>query len=87
MVKGVSRRVVVVQPENGALFEQAIFLVKDYTTPKKEIVREACQIANRYLGQRKARKTKAYRIGKYALAFTLGAFISSFVWVILMILR
>ena len=30
MVRGVSRRVIVVKPEQPALFEQAIFLVRDY---------------------------------------------------------
>lgn len=87
MVKGVSRRVVVVQPENGALFEQAIFLVKDYSAPKKEILREACQVANRYLGSKKAPKGKAYRIGKIALAFVLGAFIASLFWGMLFLMR
>ena len=34
MVRGVSRRVIVVKPEQPALFEQAIFLVRDYNAPR-----------------------------------------------------
>ena len=50
MVKGVSRRVVVVQPDAHGLFEQAIFLVRDYTVPRGDVVREACRIAKRVCG-------------------------------------
>ena len=49
MVRGVSRRVIVVKPEQPALFEQAIFLVRDYNAPRGDMVREACRIANSYL--------------------------------------
>ena len=41
MVRGVSRRVIVVKPEQPALFEQAIFLVRDYNAPRGDMVREA----------------------------------------------
>ena len=46
MVRGVSRRVIVVKPEQPELFEQAIFLVRDYNAPRGDMVREACRIAN-----------------------------------------
>ena len=39
MVRGVSRRVIVVKPEQPALFEQAIFLVRDYNAPRGDMVR------------------------------------------------
>ena len=45
MVRGVSRRVIVVKPEQPELFEQAIFLVRDYNAPRGDMVREACRIA------------------------------------------
>lgn len=41
MVKGISRRVVVVRPESGGPFEQAIFLVRDPAFPRGDAVREA----------------------------------------------
>ena len=53
MVRGVSRRVIVVKPEQPALFEQAIFLVRDYNAPRGDMVREACRIANSYLPRRR----------------------------------
>ena len=48
MVKGVSRRVVVVRPDECGLFEQAIFLVRDYSAPRSDVVRAAA--ANRQRG-------------------------------------
>ena len=62
MVRGVSRRVIVVKPEQPALFEQAIFLVRDYNAPRGDMVREACRIANSYLPRRRRSRRKADRI-------------------------
>ena len=61
MVRGVSRRVIVVKPEQPALFEQAIFLVRDYNAPRGDMVREACRIANSYLPRRRRSRRKAGR--------------------------
>ena len=55
MVKGISRRVVVVRPESGGPFEQAIFLVRDPAFPRGDAVREACRIAEGCLGSRRRR--------------------------------
>ena len=72
MVKGISRRVVVVRPESGGPFEQAIFLVRDPAFPRGDAVREACRIANSYLPRRvSARLLPA--------AFALGALTASLV--------
>lgn len=49
MVKGISRRVVVVRSDDETVFEQAIFIVRDGATQKKDILREACAVAERYL--------------------------------------
>ena len=80
MVKGVSRRVVVVQPDAHGLFEQAIFLVRDYTVPRGDVVREACRIANGYVAGRDVYKRQVYsyaeRYGGEPL--DLAANISSF---------
>ena len=59
MVRGVSRRVIVVKPEQPTLFEQAIFLVRDYNAPRGDMVREACRIANSYLPRRRRSRRKA----------------------------
>jgi len=53
MVKGISRRVVVVDSPDPKLFEQAIFIVrndafsKDGVTPE-QVVNEACRLARGY---------------------------------------
>ena len=49
MVKGISRRVVVVRPDDGRVFEQAIFIVRDGGVQKHDVLREACAVAERYL--------------------------------------
>ena len=41
MVKGISRRVVVVRPDGHAPFEQAIFLVRDCAVPRRPVRRRA----------------------------------------------
>jgi len=53
MVKGISRRVVVVDSPDPHIFEQAIFIVrndafsKDGVTPE-QVVNEACRVASGY---------------------------------------
>lgn len=73
MVKGVSRRVVVVQPEANSLFEQAIFFVRDYNAPRGDVLREACRIANGYLPPRTPRlRRRRVSFGALLLAFLAG---------------
>jgi len=86
MVKGVSRRVVVVQPDEKALFEQAIFLVRDYNLPRRELVREACRIADGYLEQ-KRRPRRRFSRRHLFLAFAFGALLASFIWMVLFICK
>lgn len=78
MVKGISRRVVVVQPDTRDMFEQAIFLVRDSAVPRGDAVREACRIANGYLAGRKARQRRVWL--RLAAAFAGGALAASTVW-------
>ena len=46
MVKGVSRQVIVVRPQDGKLYEQAIFILKDDSADVTDdmLLREAMQI-------------------------------------------
>ncbi|WP_458863520.1 hypothetical protein [Acidaminobacterium chupaoyuni] len=49
MVKGVSKRAVVVRPQDSKLFEQAIFIVAEQTAPpmtKREMLSEATRLAS-----------------------------------------
>lgn len=81
MVKGISRRVVVVRPEDGGVFEQAIFLMRDCAAPRGDIVREACRIANGYLGAAPAKRLRRRFAGwQVACAGLLGALIASAAW-------
>lgn len=53
MVKGVSKRVVVVRSPDPKLFEQAIFIVREDAltggVTAEDVVREARQVAGRYV--------------------------------------
>ena len=80
MVKGISRRVVVVRPDEHGMFEQAIFLVRDCTVPRSDAVREACRIANRYVAGRRSPWVRL------AVAFASGAVLASGVWAVLWLL-
>lgn len=79
MVRGVSRRVIVVKPEQPALFEQAIFLVRDYNAPRGDMVREACRIANSYLPRRRQLRRKADGLSLLA-GFCAGALLIGTIW-------
>ena len=49
MVKGVSRQVIVVRPQDGKLYEQAIFILKEDAQDVTDdmLLREAVQLAAR----------------------------------------
>ncbi len=53
MVKGTSRRVVIVKPPVGSIFEEAIFILKDGSLSTDfdadKILREACSEADEYV--------------------------------------
>ena len=86
MVKGVSQRVVVVRPDESGLFEQAIFVVRDYSVPRRDAVREACRIANGYLAGRTSRGRRYTLYWKLAAAFAAGTLLSSAVWAAVVLL-
>ena len=55
MVKGVSRRVIVIRSPQSDQFEQAIFILKDGHQGSLDVVQEACRIARDYTaGEKKA---------------------------------
>ena len=60
MVKGISRRVVVVDSPDQRFFEQAIFIVKNEAFAKEgvtsqQVLGEACRIAQGYAARQTAR--------------------------------
>jgi len=60
MVKGLSRRVVVVRFPDAKVFEQAIFLIRDdapYTgVSADDVLREAVRVADNYVAPRRRRR-------------------------------
>lgn len=70
MVKGTSRRVIVVDSPDPKLFEQAIFIVKndafsrDGVTPQ-QVLGEACRIARGYTAKETGRPPRWRRIPRW----------------------
>ena len=80
MVKGISKRVVVVQPEDSAVFEQAIFIVRD--GERQDIIKEANAVAERYLRQSGQRRYRKHYTGlQMLLSAGGGALLTALVWV------
>ena len=81
MVKGISKRVVVVQPDDSAVFEQAIFIVRD--GGRQDIIKEAQTVAERYLRQ-SSQRVRIYIIHYTGLNMLLsaggGALLTALVW-------
>ncbi len=74
MVKGVTRRVVVVKPQDSRLFEEAIFMMRDAGTVSRDALREACTVAEEYLHAHPHKKGgRAYTIAHIYLALATGA--------------
>ncbi len=68
MVKGVSRRVVVIKSPDKSVFEEAIFIVKedalDRGITRDEIVREAQKVANEYVASNR-KKSRLLSLPKF----------------------
>ena len=80
MVKGISRRVIVVRAENSAVFEEAFFVVRDAAAPTRDAVREACAVAERYLSGRGRRLRRRFTGAQLALSAGAGGVIASAAW-------
>ncbi len=65
MVKGISRRVVVVESPDQRFFEQAIFIVRNEAGSEgvsaRELVEEAKRVARNYAGGKQKRFARAWR--------------------------
>jgi len=84
LVKGISRRVVVIRSPDKRIFEEAIFIVREESVNAKSItgemiVREAQEIADRYVRE----NLKKRRLPKLPpLFFTaLGAIVTGCIWI------
>ena len=84
MVKGLSRRVVVIKSPDPMVFEEAIFIVKDIPPGKgitqDKIVKEAQNVANQYINSN-VRKNIWSKLPPQAFAL-IGAAVTGAVWLI-----
>lgn len=88
MVKGVTRRVVVVRPPEGeASFEQAVFFLRDEAPQQKDALREACAVAETYLRTAPRRAMgRWFTRGQLALSFCMGGGAVGAVWLVVSLL-
>ena len=86
MVKGISRRVVVVDSPDQRFFEQAIFIVRNDAAGEgvtsKELVEEARRVARNYAGGDHGRLSRAWRELSPAVYTLMGAGGIGLVWLI-----
>ena len=82
MVKGISRQVIVVQSPDPALFDQAIFILKDGAVGQDGVTEEILlKEANRLIGKPQNRKRGQYIM--YGPAWACGgALLTGFLWLI-----
>ena len=76
MVKGISKRVVVVKAPVGSIFDEAIFIMRDdlsSNVDSEKILREACCAVDEYVKQNCAPKKAAFK--KMSLFLMLFTFI------------
>lgn len=84
MVRGFSRRVVVVKPQESCFFEQAIFILKDDPTlgsglKADDILKEACSTAERYM--KRSGQKKRIRLNP-AFFLAIGAGATGVLWIL-----
>ena len=82
MVKGVSRRVVVVKSPDPKWFEQAIFLLREAgaeDAPEEQVLKRAQEVADAYL-LRTSPQGKRRRIWIPAVSALAGGGVASVIW-------
>lgn len=86
MVKGVSKRVVVVKSPDPRIFEQAIFIIREDFAGQagmsdKDVFREARRAANHYIGGRRCAPRNALSGIKAPLYAAAGAAATGLAWI------
>ncbi|MFI3226309.1 MAG: hypothetical protein R3Y09_02755 [Clostridia bacterium] len=76
MVKGVSKKIVLVPSPDKKLFEQAIFIVSDTITDENDVLDRAMQVAESYL---KKQKGINYKL-RYCLCALSGFLLMGAIW-------
>ena len=84
MVKGVSRRVVVIDSPDEPLFEQAIFIVRNDAAGKgvtsRALVEEARRVARKYTGNGPGRMSRLWQRYGVVVGVLLGAALIGMMW-------
>ena len=84
MVKGISKRVIVIKSPDKRIFEEAIFIMREdaFKTAgitAEDVVNEACKIASSYVTRTTAEK---YKFIIPALCIGAGIAIAGIIWAI-----
>ncbi len=90
MVKGVSRRVIVIKSPNLHLFDEAIFIVKEDVLREggvsgNEIIKQAQEVADNYVRQH-LHKRLLSKVPAPVFAF-FGAAFTALIWLITQLIR
>ena len=91
MVKGVSRRVIVVDSPDPELFEQAIFIVRNDALAKKgvtsdQVVSEACRVAKGYTAAAVGRSTLRWRDLSGWMYAVMGGGVIGALWLLMSVI-
>lgn len=86
MVKGISRRVVVVDSPDRRFFEQAIFIVRNDAAGEgvtsRELVEEARRVARDYAGGNHGRLSRSWRELSPIVYTAMGAAVIGLIWMV-----
>lgn len=86
MVKGISRRVVVVDSPDQRFFEQAIFIVRNDAAGEgvtsKDLVEEARRVARNYAGGDHGRFSRTWRELSPIVYTSMGAAAIGLIWML-----
>ena len=90
MVKGITRRVVLIKSPDPQIFDEAIFIVKEDALKKsgvtnEEILREAQSVAENYVRGKKGGPRRRFSLPPYAYVL-MGASGTGLVWLLTAIL-
>ena len=90
MVKGISRRVVVVESPDRRFFEQAIFIVRNDAAGEgvtaRELVEEARRVARNYTGGEHGRFSRTWRRMSPIVYTLIGGAAIGLVWLVTVLL-
>ena len=88
MVKGITRRVIIIKSPDPNIFDEAIFFVKDEPFNKgvsrQEVLRQARNVAEDYLTSHSGRKIK-FRLTPLFYA-AMGGLLASAIWLLSIII-